>query len=50
VVPVPQGPSRITADWTTTPDVWAGRALTALALALLAGLFAFERRQTRSKL
>ncbi len=43
-VPVPQGPARITADWTTTPDVWAGRCLSTLALALLTGLYWVERR------
>ncbi len=43
-VPVAQGFSRITADWTTTPDVWAGRGLSAAALILLIGLSWIERR------
>lgn len=49
-VPVPQGPSRITVDWTTTPDVWAGRGLSALAVALLTMLCALERRRARGRL
>lgn len=45
VVPVPQGPVEVTADWTTTPDVVAGRAVTAIAIALLASLWFWERRK-----
>jgi hypothetical protein len=48
-VPVPQGPVDLAADWTTTPDVRAGRWLSVLALPLLTALCWFERRsQTAS--
>jgi len=43
-VAVPQGPIHLAADWTTTPDVRAGRWLTALALLLLTALWLQERR------
>jgi hypothetical protein len=43
-VPVPQGPVVVTADWRTTPDVLAGRWLSAFFALLLAGLFLLERR------
>ena len=43
-VPVPQGPVVVTADWRTTPDVLAGRWLSALFAPLLIGLFLLERR------
>jgi hypothetical protein len=46
-VPVPQGQVTITADWTATPDVIAGRWLSGLALLLLAALGATERRLRR---
>jgi hypothetical protein len=44
-VPVPKGPVDLTVDWTTTPDVVAGRWLSGLALILLAALFLLERRK-----
>jgi hypothetical protein len=47
VVPVPQGQLDLTVDWTTTPDVVAGRWLTVLATLLLFALWAFERRLNR---
>ncbi len=43
-VPVPQGPVRLTVDWTTTGDVVTGRWLTVAGLALLAGLAGLERK------
>jgi len=43
-VPVPQGPVDLTVDWTTTPDVIAGRCMSGLALVALAGMALFERR------
>jgi hypothetical protein len=49
-VPVQPGPSMVVVDWTTTPDVWAGRALSALALLLLAWLWALQRRWSRGGL
>ena len=49
-VPVPQGPVDLTADWTTTPDVRAGRWLSGLALALLTALFFLERKRARPHL
>jgi len=42
-VPVRQGPVRIDVDWTATADVIAGRWVSALALAALVCLAAFER-------
>ncbi|MGB0065216.1 MAG: 6-pyruvoyl-tetrahydropterin synthase-related protein [Terracidiphilus sp.] len=38
-VPVPQGPIDLTADWTTSPDVLAGRWVTALSALLLSILW-----------
>ena len=44
VVPVAQGSNRVSVEWTTTPDVWLGRCLSAGALILLVGLGWIERR------
>lgn len=44
-VQVQQGRVTLDADWTTTPDVVAGRSISALALLLLAALFTLERRR-----
>jgi hypothetical protein len=49
-VPVPQGPVTLTVDWITTPDVWAGRILTLLAVLALTALWIFERRAPRRHL
>jgi hypothetical protein len=49
-VPVPQGPVDLTVDWTTTPDVLAGRWLSALAVLLLISLCLLERRLTQPRL
>jgi hypothetical protein len=46
-VPVPRGMVDLAVDWTTTPDVIAGRWLSALAALLLAALWLFERKQQR---
>jgi hypothetical protein len=43
-VPVAQGKVDLAVDWTITPDVIAGRWLTALAVLLLAGLRLLERK------
>ena len=43
-VPVPKGPVDLAVDWTTTPDVAAGRWLSGLALILLAALWFLERK------
>jgi hypothetical protein len=48
-VPVPQGPVRVTVDWTITPDVVAGRWVSGLALLGLVGLAIMERRFSRAK-
>jgi len=37
-IPVQKGPLRVSADWTTTPDVLAGRWLSGIALCLLGGV------------
>jgi hypothetical protein len=47
VVPVPQGPVDVKADWTTTPDVVTGRGISILALMLLIGLGVVERKLNR---
>jgi hypothetical protein len=49
-VPVPQGSVTVTADWTTTPDVIAGRCASLLAIALLIALSFVERRLARRQL
>jgi hypothetical protein len=43
-VPVPQGAVDVTADWTRSPDVLAGRWVSALSVLLLAALWWVERR------
>jgi len=48
-VPIPQGPATVEVNWTTTPDVWAGRALSALAFALLTAIFVVERKLARPR-
>ena len=50
VVPVAKGPNEVTVDWTTTRDVLEGRWLSAIALVLLAALFAVERRFSQGRL
>jgi hypothetical protein len=49
-VPVPQGPLNLTVDWTTTPDVLAGRLISIAALALMALLWVWEHRRIRPRL
>jgi len=49
-VPIAQGDNRVTVDWTTTPDVWLGRLLSALAAVLVTTLCAVERRRNRPRL
>jgi hypothetical protein len=43
-VPVTQGPVDLAVDWTTTPDLIAGRWLSALAVLLLTALWWLERK------
>ena len=49
-IPVPQGAVRVTADWTTTPDVTASRWISALALFLLLVLWFLEQKFARPRL
>jgi hypothetical protein len=49
-VPVPRGPVELTVDWSSTPDVVAGRCVSALALLLLIVLGLLERRLSRSQI
>jgi hypothetical protein len=49
-LPVPQGAVALSVDWTTTQDVVAGRCVSALALLLLFGLGALERKNSASRL
>ncbi len=44
-VPVPQGRIDLTIDWTTPPDVIAGRWIGAVSLLAFAALFFYERRR-----
>ena len=48
-VPVARGPVDLTVDWMTTPDVIAGRWLSALAVLLLTGLWFFEQKLNRPR-
>jgi len=48
-VPVFQGEVNVTVDWTTTPDVMAGRWSSALAVVLLTGIWILERKLGRSQ-
>jgi hypothetical protein len=50
VVPVMQGPIRLTVDWTTTSDAIAGRWISAIALVLLAALCVLERKPSQPRL
>jgi 6-pyruvoyl-tetrahydropterin synthase related domain len=45
-VPVPEGRVEVAVDWTTTPDVIAGRWVSAVALLLLVGLGFLERKRS----
>jgi hypothetical protein len=47
-IPVPQGKDLVAVDWTTTSDVVAGRCVSAAALLLITGLYAFERKRLRA--
>jgi hypothetical protein len=49
-VPVPQGPVDLAVDWTTTPDVIAGRSISVIAVLLLAALWFRERKLNRPRL
>ena len=49
-VPVPQGPVDLTVDWTTSPDVVAGRWVSALSVLLLFALWWVELRRAPSRL
>ena len=49
-VPVPQGQVNLSVNWTTTPDILAGRWLSALALALITALCLLERKLSRPRL
>ena len=49
-IPIQQGPAIVEVDWTTTPDVWAGRSFSLLAFALLAAIWVVGRKSARSLL
>ncbi len=44
VLPVPQGPSTVNVQWTTTPDVWWGRGISLASLVILLALSLRQRR------
>jgi hypothetical protein len=48
-VPVPQGAVDLAVDWTTTPDVIAGRWVSAMALLLLIAVGLLERRPSQPR-
>ncbi len=50
VVPVPQGPVDLTIDWNTSPDVVAGRWLSAFSVLLLIALWWAELRRGPARL
>jgi len=50
VIPVPERPVDLSADWSTTPDVLAGRLLSALSVLLLTAVWLMERRRARPHL
>ena len=49
-VAVPQGQVDLTVDWTTTPDIVAGRWLSALGLLFVTALCVLEKRWGRARL
>ena len=49
VVPVPQGTVNLSADWTTTTDVIAGRSLSILSLLVLTALCLLERKLSQPR-
>jgi hypothetical protein len=49
-VPAPAGSVIVNVDWTTTPDVIAGRWLSAIGALALAGIWFLERRQMQKAL
>jgi hypothetical protein len=49
-VPVPSGPVTLSVDWTSTPDVIAARCISLIAVLLILGLWALERKLTRPRL
>jgi len=49
-VPVPQGPVQLSADWTTTLDVVAGRWLSALSVLLITAVWLLGRTRARPHL
>jgi hypothetical protein len=49
-VPVPQGPIDLTVDWTTSPDVVAGRWVSAISVLFLFALWWVERRRVSIRL
>jgi len=50
IVPVPQGPVDLTVDWTRSPDVLAGRWVSAFSVLLLIALWWCERRHGSARL
>lgn len=47
-VPIPAGDVQVSVNWTTTPDVVAGRLVSAVALLLIAGMYLFERKRLKT--
>lgn len=49
-VPVPRGAVHLSADWTASNDVVAGRWISIVCVVLLAGLWGFERKRSAVRL
>ena len=49
-IPLPQGPVNLSVDWITTPDVLAGRSLSALSVLMLTGVWLACRSRARPHL
>jgi hypothetical protein len=50
VVPVGAGPVDVRTDWRATPDVWWGRWISLVSLALAVGLGAMTRRRSQPQI
>jgi hypothetical protein len=47
-VPIEAGKSVIAVDWSTTPDIWWGRSLSAAALVIIIAMLSWKRKQRDS--
>ena len=47
-VPIPAGDVQVSVNWTTTPDVVAGRIVSGVAFLLITGMYFFERKRSKT--